>query len=659
MELVQLFKEGKIGPLTLKNRGVMMPMATDMADRYGLPTPRQIAYYKERAKGGIAMIVNEYTGVDDVDSIPSIHNLRAAEDYHISALEELTDAVHLYDCLIFAQLHHGGATSNPAFTGRQNLAPSAVPIADGRPVPKEMTLEDIRRVQGKFIDAAVRCKKAGYDGVELHGAHGYLIAQFFSKYYNRRTDEYGGSVENRCRFIAEIIRGIRAKLGSYPLTVRMCGDEFTDVPGFLTLEDGIEIAKYLEQLGIDAISISAGSARNGDANCEPFSYRFGWKKHVAKAYKEALHIPVIATGTVKGPDEAEQLLEEGVCDFVGLGRSQLADPAFMKKAAEGRTKEIRKCIGCLYCRERVLGNGLPIRCALNPRTGREIDFPDLPSDGAGRTVAVIGSGPAGMQAAITLSDRGFRPVIFERDQKAGGTLNLADKASYKERITRFTETLIRELAVRGIVVNCGVKEGREEVRAVKALRPSAVIVACGAEQIIPKVPGVDGPQVCTAEEVRARKAIPVGRVAVVGSGLTGLETAEKLLSLGRHEVSIVEQMPVIGPGIFPAILNDELKRVKEAKLYAGYRVTEIKPGSLRLEKTDGTAGDGSDDVISVPADTVVLAAGVRPRKEVVDAVREAFAGTGVPVIAVGDARKSGRIASAVREGYEAAVTLKV
>ena len=237
-----LLSLGTIGPLHLKNRAVLVPMATDLADRHGVVTDRQIRYYQERAKGGVGMIIEEYTGVDDIDSIPSIHNLRIAREYHVPEMEKLTDAVHMYDCKIAAQLHHAGATSNPALTGRPNLAPSAVPIAPGKPVPQEMTKDDIQRIQQKFIDAAVRCKKAGYDAVELHGAHGYLIAQFFSKYYNRRHDEYGGTVENRCRFISEIIQGIRQKLGRFPIMVRMCGDEMTPVEGFLTLEDGLEKA---------------------------------------------------------------------------------------------------------------------------------------------------------------------------------------------------------------------------------------------------------------------------------------------------------------------------------------------------------------------------------------------------------------------------------
>ena len=354
MAYKKLFEPGRIGGLTIRNRAVMSPMGTDLADIRGNATPRLIAYYTERAKGGIGLIINEYTGVDDVDSIPTQHNLRMAQDYNVQEAEELTRSVHAYGAKIFAQLHHGGATSKSAFTGRQNLSPSGVPMAPGGEVPREMTLEDIKRVQEKFIAAAIRCKKAGYDGVELHGAHSYLIAQFFSKYYNRRTDAYGGSLENRCRFIDEIIAGIRAKLGRYPISVRICGDEMTDEPGFLTLEDGLEIGRHLEVQGIDCINISNGSSWNGNANCEPFSYTPGWKKHVAKAFKEALSIPVIATNTIKDPDFAESLLEEGVSDFVALGRSQFADPEFMNKARAGKPESIRKCIGCMYCRERLL-----------------------------------------------------------------------------------------------------------------------------------------------------------------------------------------------------------------------------------------------------------------------------------------------------------------
>ena len=209
MEYKKLFEKGQIGRITIKNRCVMMPMGTVYADRNGDATDRLIAYYSERARGGISLIINEYTGVDAIDSIPTVGNLRAASDYNISSLEKLTDSVHKYDCKIFAQIHHGGMTSKPALTGRQSLSPSGIPAAPGAPVPKEMSIDEIKSVQKKFVDAAVRCQKAGYDGVELHGAHSYLIAQFFSKYYNKRTDEYGGDIEGRTRFVTEIIDEIR------------------------------------------------------------------------------------------------------------------------------------------------------------------------------------------------------------------------------------------------------------------------------------------------------------------------------------------------------------------------------------------------------------------------------------------------------------------
>ena len=681
MAYEKLFEPGRIGTMTIKNRGVMAPMGSNLAGNDGNATDRQIKYYQERAKGGIGLIINEYTGVDDVDSMPSVNYYRVAGDQNIAAAEALVDAVHMYDCRIVAQLHHAGSTSNPAYTGRDNIAPSAVPIADGKPMPREMTLEDIRRVQGKFIDAAVRCHKAGYDGVELHGAHGYLLTQFFNGYYNRRTDEYGGSVENRCRFIAEIIAGIREKLGpKYPILVRMCGDEMTPIEGFFDQEEGIEIAKYLESLGIDAIDISMGSARNADANCEPFSYKPGWKKHVAKAYKEALSIPVIATNTIKDPDFAEQLLEEGVCDFVAMARSQLADPHFMNKAKAGKAAQIRRCIGCLYCRERILGAGLPIRCSVNARTAREVEFPDYDApfgpkhDGAGRKVAVIGAGPAGMEAARVLALRGYAPVVFDKNERVGGTLNIADKPPLKDKITDMVRGMKAELDALGVEWRLGEEATVEKVKSLEdgadgAGSLAGVIVCCGAEPVIPDVPGADGPNVVTAEDVITGTAAcgdavtPSDKVVIIGSGLTGLETAEILLA-GGTKVAIVEMLDQIGPGIFGAILNDEMSRIKpyEPELYPGHALV-----SIQAEADDVAEENDADDAargtvtikelatgkeFDIEADIVVMAAGIRPRSEVADQFKAAFD----KVLIAGDARKGGRIATAIRDGFEAGWT---
>lgn len=638
----KLFEKGQIGSLTLKNRAVMMPMATDLADKDGIVSGRQIKYYQRRAEGGVAMIIHEYTGVDDIDSIPSIHNLRIARDYHISEMEKLVDVVHMYDCLIIAQLHHGGATSNPALTGRDNLAPSAVPIAEGRPVPKEMTIEDIRRIQEKFVDAAVRCKKAGYDGVELHGAHGYLVAQFFSKYYNRRKDAYGGSVENRCRFLAEIIAGIRKKLGNYPIIVRMCGDEMTPTEGFLSVEEGIEIARYLEGCGIDALNISMGSARNGDANCEPFSYQSGWKKHVAKAYRQTLSIPIIATNTIKDPVFAEQLLEEGVCDFVGLGRSLLADPDFVKKARAGREETIRECIGCLYCRERVIRDGLPIRCEVNAVTGREDELYLLRKDGKGRKAAVIGAGPAGMEAARVLALRGFSVDLYEKEARPGGMLNVADQPPYKEKLTKLVRSMQAQLSDLNVNIHLGAEVMPETIQ---SKNYEGIIVAIGAEPIFPRLPGAEQPHVVQAQDVIMRKVKPEGTVAVIGSGLTGLEVSEMLLEWG-YPTAIVEMADEIGPGIYANIRNDELSRIlpKHPELYPGHRLVSIGTDHILARR----CSDGKE--VAIGADTVVLALGTIPKKDIVKTFENAYKKVSV----IGDAKKAGNIADAIRQGYEAA-----
>ena len=643
MAYKKLFEPGRIGGLTIRNRAVMSPMGTDLADIRGNATPRLIAYYTERAKGGIGLIINEYTGVDDVDSIPTQHNLRMAQDYNVQEAEELTRSVHAYGAKIFAQLHHGGATSKSAFTGRQNLSPSGVPMAPGGEVPREMTLEDIKRVQEKFIAAAIRCKKAGYDGVELHGAHSYLIAQFFSKYYNRRTDAYGGSLENRCRFIDEIIAGIRAKLGRYPISVRICGDEMTDEPGFLTLEDGLEIGRHLEAQGIDCINISNGSSWNGNANCEPFSYTPGWKKHVAKAFKEALSIPVIATNTIKDPDFAESLLEEGVSDFVALGRSQFADPEFMNKARAGKPESIRKCIGCMYCRERLLGNAMPVECSLNPRLGREYRYrwQDLQKNGNSRPVVVVGGGPGGLECAVILAKRGFAVTLLEKEAALGGTLNIAKLPPHKANLQDVTDVLALEARELGVTVKLNTEATPETVA---ALHPVGVFLAAGAPPVVPKsIPGID--KAVLAEDVILGKAPCTSKVVLVGTGLTGLECAEMILEQG-HSLAMVEMNPTVGQGIFGVVFNDIYSRIKpyDPEVYTSHRLTAVTDTGVTVE--DMATGETK----TIAADTVVLAMGTHSQ----EAMEASYRAAGLNAILVGSAEMPGRIAGATRDGFEKA-----
>lgn len=635
----KLFEPGMIGNVRTKNRAIMSSMGMFLAEADGRPGERTIRYYEERCKGGIGMINLEATGVDDINCCIEPHMLNLAHDGFVQDFERLVDTIHKYDVPVFVQLYSTGAMSRQVPAGVWAI--SDVPITPGGESYHVMTKDEIKIVEQRFIDAACRAKKAGFDGVELHAAHSYMLLQFLTPYYNTRTDEYGGSVENRCRIFGEIIQGIRAKLGpNFPINVRFPGDQFTpDIPGTYGLDEGIAIARELERLGATALNISNGNTFNPSANCEPFSYQSGWKKHVAKAIKQAVSIPVIATNTVKDAEFAEQMLEEGVSDFVALGRSTICDPYFMKKAAKGDTLGTRKCIGCLFCRERLAAK-MPIFCAVNPRMAQEYLYPrEYPQDGNGRSIAVIGGGPAGMESAIVMASRGFSVTLFDKNNELGGSMNLADKAQHKEKITRFTQTLIEELRRLNVRTVLGHEATYEEV---KALEPVGIVMACGAEPVIPPMPGIDRPNVTTSHDVISGKTSVSGTVAVIGSGMTGLECAEKLADEGC-KLAMIEMQSFVGPGMFKIIVDDTMSRILPAKpdIYLSHALKEVTDRGVLVK--DLATGEDKE----IEADYVVLSLGVRPRKHLLDT----FGGITENIIAVGDNVQGGRIPHAIRFAY--------
>lgn len=606
----------------------------------GHPGRRAVAYYEERARGGVGLIIVEASAVDVVNNMRWDRQLCIAEDKYISDFMLLTEAVHKYDCKVFIQLHHYGAKS-PLPAGGEIWAASEIPAMPGGRVCHMMTTEEIKIEEKRFVDAAARAKLAGFDGVELAGTHGYLLSQFLSPYYNNRDDEYGGTTENRCRIYCEIIQGIHKRLGrDFPVSVRFPGDEFTpEIPNTLTVKDAPEIARILEAAGADVLNVSNGNNFNAEANCEPYSYASGWKKHVAKAVKDAVSIPVIATNTIKDPEFAEQLLEEGVSDFVAIGRGHIADPFFMKKAKAGDVLGIRKCIGCMFCREQ-LYSMLPIKCALNPRVGSEFLYPyECRKDGDGRSVAVVGGGPAGMEAAGVLADRGFSVTLFEKDSELGGSMNLADKGLYKEKITKLTMTMTEELRRKGVSVIVNKAPACEEI---KALDPVGVVLACGAEPIIPRFEGVDQEFVVTVHDVIGGKRPVSGNVVIIGSGMTGLECAEKLCNEGC-KVTVVEMQEKIGPGMFSVIIQDMLKRINpfEPLMLTGHMLTGFTKKGVMVRSLK----DGVDKQID--ADYVVLSLGVKPAEEKTAALAAQFDNC----IVVGDNVQSGRIPHAMRDAY--------
>ncbi len=392
MSYEKLFEPGKIGNLELKNRIVMPAMGCSLAEVTGEPGPRMIKYYAERAKGGAGLIITEITRIDDETGVGTPNQLSVTNTHVVGQISRLVDAVHAYGTKLFVQLHHpGNQTPSRLIGGKQPVSASDVTCNVIGEQPRALTTEEVEAMVKKFVTGAVIAQKAGVDGVEIHAAHGYLVSQFLSPHTNKRTDKYGGSFEGRVRFITEIILGIRAYCGpKFPISVRMNGDDF--LADGITLEDAVAQAKYFESLGVNVINVSCGTYDSGATIIEPSYFAEGWKKHLSTAIKNAVNLPVIAVDNIKHPAVAEQLLEEGASDFVGIARGFLADSNWGVKAKKGEDLFIRKCLGCMEC-FRILNDGLPLGCTLNPILGREFEYGDekLNRNGNGEVVAVIKS----------------------------------------------------------------------------------------------------------------------------------------------------------------------------------------------------------------------------------------------------------------------------
>lgn len=648
----KLFSTGKIGNLELKNRVVMTAMGTGYANPDGTPSDRITKYYEERAKGGVGLIVTEVTRVNDDHGKASDGQLAVTKDEHIEPLRKFADKIHQYGTKIFLQLHHPGRQNFSAAIGGQPVtAPSAIPCGVCQQETRALTTEEVESLVQDFVNGARIAKAAGVDGVELHGAHGYLINQFLSPYTNKRTDKYGGSFKNRLNFLKEIILGIRKECGDYPLMVRLTVEEFLSDFGInekgIDLAEGVKIVKALEELGIDAIDVSSGIYETMNTIVEPTSYGQGWRIHLANAVKEAVNIPVVAASVIRDPQYAEELLESNTLDFIGMGRTFLADPEWAVKAQEGRPEDIRKCISCLHCFESIFAGNL--ECAVNPRQGRELefDYDNLKKDGEGKTVAIIGAGPAGMESARVLALRGFKPVIFEKENEVGGQLQLANKPPQKEKITPLIDQLQTQLEKFDVEVRLNTEATVDEL---KKLDPYAVFVATGARSLVPPIDGATGDNVYTTTEILNGSVELTGkRIAVIGSGMTGLETAELLAERG-NTVSVYEMADKIGPGAYFQNLIDVTMKLNRlgVEMFPGHKLMKITDEKIVLEKVD------NGEKIESPIDVVVLSLGVRANNEIVDSIKANFSNVKV----IGDVSQPRKIAQAMQEGFAEAYRLQ-
>ncbi|MDE2410199.1 MAG: FAD-dependent oxidoreductase [Sphingomonadales bacterium] len=708
-EFAHLLSPRRIGTLELKNRLLQTAMGTNLANGDGTISEESIGFYEARAAGGTAMLIMGTMGVANPVGRLQVGQVSIADDSFIPGLRRLTDAVHAHDGRICAQLNHGGMTSiYDMAAGHPVLMPSLPqmggprskrslddymfpeemtapkPQLTGIPQFKEADAEDIAWIVKVFADGAARAVEAGYDAIELHAGHTYLINAFLSPAHNRRTDRYGGSAEGRAQLMKEVIEGIRARIGrDFPLQVKLNAEEYLFQPQGITLEDAKVSARIAEAAGADAITVS--TSHNYAVTGALLS---SWMPHVpnkllplAAAIRAAVNLPVITVGRVD-PEAADQAIAAGQLDFLAQGRRQIADDAFANNLARGGKAAVRPCIFCYQCLSQSM-MGEPLRCAVNADVGFETDNLLEPTK-APRKVVVVGGGPGGMEAARRLTLRGHRVTLLEASNQLGGTARMAAIAYAPNG--DFVAWLKAQLAEREIDVRLNT---RADAATIAALAPDVVVVATGAIRKAPPIPGKDFPHVHDGASLRAlllgesdgdaatraplgqrlamgaaravgiagspdlvRKAsklwMPVGdRVVIIGGELVGLELAEFLHERGRA-ITVVDDIAQFGRGLSPARRSVMLEAMPDEGIVLHEGASDITIGERSVSFVSAN-GEHRE----LPADSVIIAKGAEAQTGLFDDLRVA----GIEAHMVGDCQGVGYILGAVRNAADVAARI--
>lgn len=642
MRYPKLFAPGRIGRLELPNRIIKAPTSTGMSNIDGSVSERLIRHYRDVAKGGTGLIIAEYAYVDNIAAKSAHCQLGISSDEHISGLTLLAETIKDQGARAGIQIEHCGRQK---FLGTPPIkAASAVPWlalkarSGDKAIPEQLSVDEIAQIVEAFGDAARRAVAAGFDLVEIHGAHGYLITNFLSPHTNKRTDHYGGSFENRTRLLVEIIRNARAKIGpDFPLTVRLSGTDYE--PDGFGIDETIEVAKIAESLGTDAIHVSGGDHHQMIHQVSPMSVPRLHNVWAAEAVRKAVGIPVIASGSITLPDLAEQVLADGKGDFISLGRPLWADPEWSNKAREGRLEDIRPCIRCNDgCLDRTFFRFRAVGCSVNPEIGREGDL-CVTRASRSKKVAIVGGGVAGMEAARVAALRGHEVTLFEK-RELGGVLLEGSVADFKSDLRLLNEYFVTQMD----------KLGVEVVR--KCAKPEditgggfeAAVVAIGGQASAPAIPGIDGPGVLDAIKVFNGTEKPCKRVIVLGGGETAVEVALFLAQAG-HEVTILhrgDELMARDCTVTDRISYGEMLMQAGVEINTGFQVTEIADGRV-------VAADRKKGRHSFEADSIVVALGYVPNRDgLADALRNDVT---IDVYEIGDCVRTGRVYDAIHAGY--------
>ena len=662
-----LFSSIRINTLEIKNR-IAYPSLGLLYSRDGKLNGRYFNYFQERANGGAGLVTVGPVGVDFIGS--GAIALSLAHDEAIPDFRKLSGIIKDGGARAWVQLFHAGAYSHPMFVdGQQPIAPSAVYSRYSQTTPREMTVEDIHQVQEAFAQAAERAKEAGFDGVEILASAGYLITQFLSPRTNQRTDDYGGSFENRVRFPRELIELVRKRLGSgYPLTIRMAGNDF--VRDSNTDADTPEFARVYEQAGADAINVTGGWHESRIPQLPMHLPRSAFA-FLALNIKKAVSVPIIASNRISDPNSAEQIIKDGYADMVNLGRVLIADPQWPRKAFEGKVDEIRPCVGCSQgCTDEVF-NGRPVFCVGNARAGFEGERQLLKTDDP-KKVMVVGAGAGGLEAAVTAAICGHQVDVYEKDSDIGGQLWIAGAPPHKQEILEFIRYYRAQINKHQIPLHLNTTV---DTHVVKKQNPDYIILAEGAEPLLPQIDGYDDPCVYSAWQVLKGNPLLGKSVAVIGGGSVGLETAlfiaakgtitpetlhflfayeavsperlRELMFQGSSKVTVFEMLSRIGQDVGKStrwILFDNLKRFK-VSVKTGTTVTSIRKGTVKFKKDDKEE--------EIQFDHVVLASGSQSVPGLSAKVKK----LGIPFATVGDGIRPGKLNEAIHGGFLAAVNI--
>lgn len=633
----KLFSEFRLGGAVLKNRIIMPAMDTSLCDDKGNPTQELCDYYERRARGGVGMIITEFTSVAAPEGLGGTTQLKINDPQAVPMYWKITDTVHAYGTKILSQLHHAGMRSVPV-PGTRLMGPVEIPEKGIH----GMTEEDIHELTGKFVTAAKIAQKANFDGVEVHAGHGYLIGQFLSPKTNTRTDAYGGNTEKRARFLIEIIRAIREACGPrFIISIRLAVKDW-DPNGGLELDEGVKIAEILDKESIQLLNLTTGIKYKWYGASETGERPDGNRLDLARAVKPHVKTPVAIVGKIRTGEMMEEIIEGGTADLVCVGRQLICDPDFPKKLKYGREDEIRRCLNCLDGCYGSIAAARGVRCALNPTVGFEGSFDDenLPQVREAKRVIVVGGGITGMQAAITAASRGHEVILLEKKEELGGQMNLAKVPPHKEMIAKAIAYFAGEVRRKGVEVRMGWDATADDIA---ALKPDKVILACGSRSFVPPIPGIERAVDCW--EILASEKKPEGkRITIIGGGNVGVETALTLLE-GKNEITILEMLPKLSGNQEAYHRMRDLAELETGgvKALTSVAVKEITPEGVSWQNPDGSTDFAGDDIL-------VTATGQRPA---VDGLADDLDALGIETVKAGDAIQMGNLRVNTKSGFMA------